>query len=457
MPRLLFITGKFAEPSLRRVLDELAPRAGFEYAIAVLPITVVALASTDWIARHLPPVAEVERAILPGLCNGPLEPLQAALPNVSVERGPKDMRDLPEYFGKSAAARQGYGAFDIQMLAEINHAPQLDLDVLIAQAQKAKADGADLIDLGCIPGFRWAGVGDAVRRLRDLGLRLSIDTFDPHEAADACRAGAELVLSVNRTNREAARDWGAEVVVVPDDIATMGGLEETMEHLDAARVPFRIDPILEPIGFGFAASLGRYLEARRRWPQAEIMMGIGNLTELTEVDSAGVNAMLIGFCQEVGIRSVLTTEVANWCRSSVREIDLLRRVMHHAVSQKTIPKKLEPDLVLLRDSKLREFGDAALAQLAAQIADRNVRIFAERGEIHAMNADMHLHGRDPFALFAAMCERADFDASHAFYLGYEMAKAITALTLSKNYVQDQALRWGFLTEPETSHRNQDAG
>ena len=43
------------------------------------------------------------------------------------------------------------------------------------------------------------------------------------------------------------------------------------------------------------------------------------------------------------------------------------------------------------------------------------------------------------------------DASHAFYLGYEMMKAKTALTLSKTYRQDQALDWGFLTEPEVSH------
>ena len=43
------------------------------------------------------------------------------------------------------------------------------------------------------------------------------------------------------------------------------------------------------------------------------------------------------------------------------------------------------------------------------------------------------------------------DPSHAFYLGYEMAKAITALTLNKNYVQDEALRWGFLTRAEKSH------
>jgi hypothetical protein len=32
-------------------------------------------------------------------------------------------------------------------------------------------------------------------------------------------------------------------------------------------------------------------------------------------------------------------------------------------------------------------------------------------------------------------------------------KAHTALTLGKAYRQDQALDWGFLTEPEASHRS----
>ena len=49
----------------------------------------------------------------------------------------------------------------------------------------------------------------------------------------------------------------------------------------------------------------------------------------------------------------------------------------------------------------------------------------------------------------------EIDPSHAFYLGYELAKAVTALTLGKNYVQDQALRWGFLTVPEPRHRTSD--
>jgi hypothetical protein len=32
-------------------------------------------------------------------------------------------------------------------------------------------------------------------------------------------------------------------------------------------------------------------------------------------------------------------------------------------------------------------------------------------------------------------------------------KAKTALTLNKDYYQDQALSWGTLTEPEISHRD----
>jgi dihydropteroate synthase len=208
--------------------------------------------------------------------------------------------------------------------------------------------------------------------------------------------------------------------------------------------------VLSPIGLGFAASLGRYLEVRRRHPDAEMLMGVGNLTELTDVDSAGVNVLLLGFCQEIGIRSVLTTQVINWCRSCVRELDLARRLMYHACSHRVLPKHVEPNLVMLRDPKLRSHEEAMLAELAARITDRNFRLFAERGLLHVLNNQMFLQGTDPFALFAQMCERADIDPSHAFYLGYEMAKAVTALTLGKNYVQDQALRWGFLTVEESS-------
>ncbi len=180
------------------------------------------------------------------------------------------------------------------------------------------------------------------------------------------------------------------------------------------------------------------------------MMGVGNLTELTDGDSAGINTLLIGFCQEVGVGSVLTTAVINWARSSVREIDLARRLSYHAVHRRTLPKHVEPLLVMLRDPKVPRFGPDNLAELARRIKDPNWRIFAEDGTIHAMNNAHHLTDPDPFVLFDRM---GVADPSHAFYLGYELMKAKTALTLSKAYRQDQALDWGFLTEPETSRRD----
>ena len=207
------------------------------------------------------------------------------------------------------------------------HCPRLSLDEILTQARQLADDGADLIDVGCDPEGPWAGVADIVRALRDSGHRISIDSLDPREIEPAVRAGAELVLSVNASNREAARDWGCEVVVVPDDPRSLAGLDETIEELAAHNVRLRIDPVLEPIGFGFAQSLGRYLQVRERYPDAEMMMGIGNLTELTDADSAAINVVLLGFCEELGIRSVLTTQVINWARSSVRECDLARRLV----------------------------------------------------------------------------------------------------------------------------------
>src|SRR5262249_46330624 len=158
------------------------------------------------------------------------------------------------------------------------------------------SEGADRIDLGCDPGGPWLGVGEAVAALRDHGHRISIDSFDPTEVALAVKAGADLVLSVNATNREQAPDWAVEVVVLPDKPGARDGLEDTIDFLTSKSVPFRLDPVLEPIGFGFAASLGRYIDVRRRYTDAAMMMGVGNLTELTDADSAGINILLAGFC-----------------------------------------------------------------------------------------------------------------------------------------------------------------
>jgi dihydropteroate synthase len=455
--RIHFVTGKLAEPALRGVLAKLSADVGFHYTIDVLPITVAALMTPAWVARKISVPQGVRRVILPGYCHGDLEVVERVA-KVPVERGPRDLRDLPEYFGRRRDMSD-YGSHRIQIVAEINHAPRLTRAELLEVARRYSLHGADLIDVGCDPGDVWSGVGDAVRALRDLGYRVSVDSLQPAEIALAVQAGAELVLSVHGGNRHAAADWGCEVVVIPDDPRDLRTLDETIGYLAERQVPFRIDPILEPIGCGFAASLGRYLEVRRRYPDEAMLMGIGNLTELTDGDSAAINLLLLGFCEELGITSVLTTEVINWARSSVRECDLARRLVHYAVGHGIPPKHLEPGLVTLRDPKLSSFSSEELRQLAQSIRDPNYRLLAEQGELHLLSAGIHLSETDPFRLFEKLLRAgpegempSNLDPSHAFYLGYEAAKATIALQLGKVYRQDEALDWGYLTVPEQSHR-----
>lgn len=454
---LQFVTGRLAERPLRAAVEALAGTLGFAYTIDVLPITVAALMTPPWIARKLTLDPRATRIILPGYCDGDLAPLPQQVGAVPIEIGPRDLRRLPQHFGQRPS-HEGYGEYDIEIVAEINNCPRLSVREILDIAQRYAADGADVIDIGCDPVGPWRDVAEVVRAVADLGLRVSIDSLDPREIAPAVEAGAELVLSVNSSNREAAVDWGATVVAVPDDPRTLAGLDETVDYLATRGVPLRIDPILEPIGFGFAASLERYMRTRRRYPDAEMLMGIGNLTELTDVDSAGVNVVLLAMCQELGIRSVLTTEVIHWAQSSVRECDIARRLVYHAVSESVLPKHLDQRLLCLRGERPTEPSAEELAELAAAIKDNNYRLFAAGGQVHLVSHELHLSDEDPFALMKQLMASGpdgtlpkNLDASHAFYLGYEMCKALTAITLGKQYQQDEALDWGHLTREETRH------
>jgi len=172
-----FVTGRLAEFSLRSIVKDLADSAGFEYSIEVMPITVAALMTTDWIARRIQVPAGTSRVVLPGYCLGELSTV-AETSGVPVERGPRDLRRLPDFFGQSPKTSD-YGAHDIQILAEINHAARLPLAEILAQAKSLQADGADLIDVGCDPGDTWSGVGEVVRALVAEGHRVSIDTMNP--------------------------------------------------------------------------------------------------------------------------------------------------------------------------------------------------------------------------------------------------------------------------------------
>ncbi len=448
-----FLTGRLAEKALRDTLSEIAHSSSFTYTIQVMPITVAALMTPDWIARNIDIPGNTDLVIVPGYCQGDLTKLTERF-GIRFEHGPKDLRRLDAFFG-NAVTKLNLDSFDIEIIAEINHAPNLSIEDVVQRARALAREGADIVDIGCIPGHTCRSIGDYVAAVKDVGLRASIDSLNVTEIEAAVQCGAELVLSVNASNLQAAPDWGVEVVVIPDEISNLDTLDASLEHLDDKNVAFRIDPILEPIGLGFAASMNRYFVARSRWPDAKMMMGIGNLTELSDVDSAGVNFLLLGYCQELSIGSILTTQVINWARSSVAECNIARRLVHFACHNRVPPKNLSEDLVILRDARPLEFDSDTLNQLATQIKDHNYRLFANDNKLWLMGEGKQFSDIDPFRIFdqLAATQPKNLDASHSFYLGYELCKAMFAVQLGKNYVQDEALNWGHLTIPETNrHR-----
>jgi len=279
-------------------------------------------------------------------------------------------------------------------------------------------------------------------------MRVSVDSFDPEEIRTAVAAGAELVLSVNSSNLDVARELTGTtcgVVVIPDFGEGLETLDRSIDTLERWRVRYLIDPVIEPIGFGFMASLERYAEIHRRYPAGAQLMGIGNITELTSADTTGVHALLLAICEETGVKAVLTTEVINWARGSVREVDIARRLMHYSLTHRVPPKGIDDRLLTVKDPVILEYDEAELRRLHAEVKDPNFRIFTDRHTITVFNHEIFVRGTDIQEIFSQL---GVDEASHAFYLGRELMKARLAIILGKTYRQEGALSWGYLTPPD---------
>jgi dihydropteroate synthase-like protein len=441
---VLFLTGHLARQRLQKVLGGLGD-PGFTWSILDIGVKVAALMTEAIIARRMPRPVDASRVIVPGRCRADLARLSAEF-GVPFERGPDEVKDLPAYLGKGGRAPD-LSRHDMRMFAEIVDASALTVDAIMARARSMRDAGADVIDLGCLPDTPFPHLENAVGELRASGFTVSVDSADANELRRGAQAGAQFLLSLTEETLGIASDTAATPVLIPAPHGDMPSLLRAAEAADKRGIRVILDPILDPIHFGFMASLGRYAELRRVLPEAEILMGTGNLTELTDADSGGITAMLLGICSELAVRNILVVQVSPHTRRTVQEHDAARRLMFAAREDAGLPQDYGGALLQLHERKPFPNTPAEIVELCAQVRDDNFRIETTADGIHIYSRKGHHVAQDALSLFPRL--GIDKDAPHAFYLGVELMKAEIAWRLGKRYAQDEPLHWGVAVDRPT--------
>ncbi|MFS8038080.1 DUF6513 domain-containing protein [Xanthobacter sp. AM11] len=439
--RIALVTGSLAEPRIRRIAQEIADDR-LDPVVVNVGVKVAALMTAEIVERRLKLPAGTDRVLMPGRFRGDLVRLEAYFGR-PFARGPEEAADLPDYFGKGRGTL-ALDRHDVLLFAEIVDATRLSLAELLTRARALRAEGADVIDLGALPDSPFPHLEAAIAALKGEGLKVSVDSFDPQELSRATRAGADYLLSLNETNLSIADEGPAVPVLVPARAGDLPSLVRAVERCEAAGRPFLADPILDPIHLGFTASLLRYAELRRLKPDIAILMGIGNVTELTDADTTGMNALLMGIISELRLNAVLAVQVSPHCRTAVREFDRARREFFAAREAGALPQGFGGGLMALRDRRPFTTTPEEVERLAGSVSDRAFRIEVTQNGIHAYNRDGHHVAQEPFALFPHL--KVDSDGAHAFYLGVETGRAEIAYRLGKRYAQDEPLKWGVAGE-----------
>jgi dihydropteroate synthase-like protein len=442
--RILFLTGHLARSRLEKILDE-SGALGFEWSVVDVGVKVAALMTEAIIKRRLPRPIDASRVMVPGRCRADLPRLAAEF-DVPFVRGPDELKDLPAFFGKRGRGVD-LSQHDMRIFAEIVDASALGVDAIVTRAASMRAAGADVIDLGCLPDTPFPHLEDAVRALRGSGHAVSVDSANTDELRRGGKAGAQFLLSLTEATVDLASETGAIPILIPSTHGELPSLFRTAEAAEKRGIPAILDPVLDPIHFGFMSSLGRYAGVRRRLPAAEILMGTGNLTELTDADSIGITAALLGICSELFIRNLLVVQVSPHTRRTVQEHDAARRIMFAARKDSSLPKDYSSALLTLHERKPFPNSPSEIVELAAQVKDDNFRIEVGEDGIHVFNRSGHHVAQDAMTLFTEL--GVERDGPHAFYLGTELMKAEVAWRLGKRYAQDSPLDWGCAVDRRT--------
>jgi dihydropteroate synthase-like protein len=433
---ILFLTGHLAQARLEAVLAGMD--GAFDWKVLDIGVKVAALMTEEIIMRRLPNPVEADQVMLPGRCRADLERLSSRF-GVPFLRGPDELKDIPTYFGRARKASD-MTKYDIQIFAEIVDASALSVDSILKRASDYIQKGANVIDLGGLPDTPFPYLEEGIRTLKQQGYKTSVDSANPEELLRGGTAGADYLLSLNEDTLHIADEVASIPVLIPKEHGDMASLYRAMDALDKKSRKYLVDPVLDPINFGFMESLERYAQVRRERPDAEMLMGTGNLTELTDADTPGITAVLLGIASELHIRNVLVVQVSPHTRRTVEEHDLARRIMFASRAEHELPKDYADGLLCLHARRPFPQSSDEIAESAREVRDKNFRIEIAEDGIHIYNRDGHHIAQDAFDLYPKL--GVDQDGAHAFYLGAELARAEIAWRLAKRYAQDEPLDWG---------------
>jgi len=437
---ILFITGKLAEKNIRSILDSIKDK-DFTYEIRNLNINVAALLTTEMIYRRIGDVDNFNKIILPGKVRGDIDELAKKL-KIEIKRGPEELKDLPVMFGGDSL-KHDLSKYEVHIFAEITDAPNMKIQEIISMADIYRNNGADIIDIGCLPNQSFPHLSETIQELKRQDFYVSIDSHSDKELILGGKSGADYLLSIKSDNFYILDEVDSFPILIPKD-GDMASLHECIDKCILDKRIFIADPILDPINYGFTQSIIRYSKLRERYPDIHIMMGTGNVTELTHADTTGMTMILMGIISELKINHILTTEVSKHCKTVIKENDLARRIILAARLGNTTPKHIDSGLLTTHEEDPIRYNSEEVKELFKQVKDSSYRIMNTDDGVHLFNKKGLQLAVDPFDFF----EKIDVgdDTGHAFYLGVELARAQIAHQLGKSYEQDEELKWGCLVD-----------
>jgi dihydropteroate synthase-like protein len=326
----------------------------------------------------------------------------------------------------------------MKVLAEIMDAHK-EADIR-AKALRYFSSGADIVDLG----FGFDGTPEDVKRvfceLEDLPGPLSIDTQDPSLIA-AGLFRADLVLSLSDQNiaevGALVAGCGAGAVVVPGEMT----LAENIRLAESAGISCIIaDPLIAPVGSGLVESLLNFSD-----PGYPIFFGAGNVAELLDADSVGVNALLAGMAMEVNASVIFSSEHSDKTRGAISEMRRATEMMVLA-GERPYPKDLGIDLLILKEKRRRrepplnyceEIPAVKVPKEITYDPCGNFRIGIEGDGIVAVINGKAYRGDSWADVFHAIQECGEVSLlDHAAYLGAELYKAELAIRFGRSFEQD---------------------